>query len=171
MAGAVSISLRAPRFDGADDQEPMSSLMVTVEVSQWLVEPTTALLSVGVNVARQEIVLSVDVLITTNVVVLLVLALPLASTGRFGNVARTFASAVPGVHVAFLYSVNVTVPAAAAPLPVVTWAESFGSQFWVVEMADVSCTVKHSFVPFAPPNSAYGPAVKLLSPGHSARKQ
>lgn len=62
-------------------------------------------------------------------------------------------------------------PERVLPPAAVIVAESFGIQFCAVVIDDVSLTVKHSFVPLEPPNSAYGPAVKFVSPGHSARKQ
>src|SRR6266508_984096 len=112
----------------------MSLLIVTVDVSQWLVEPVTALGSLGVKTARHEIVV-----FEVKTVVLFVVNGALLSV----NVPST----VP-VQSALEYSVNSTVPLTGVPPCVVTVAESFGSQFCAVVTADTSLTVKHSVVSF-----------------------
>ena len=98
----------------------MSLLIVTVDVSQWLVEPATAFGSVGVNVARHEIVV-----------------LGCSDGGVVGRrtaavVSVNVASTVP-VQLPLSYSVNITVRYRRSAA-VVTVAVSFGSQFCAVVM-------------------------------------
>jgi len=95
---------------------------------------------VGVNSAFHEIV--APGVSATYVVLLSVLAFPFV-TALLANVAI----AVP-VQSLLGYSVKVTVPAAAFPLPVLTVATSFGNQFCAVLTEEVSFTAKHSVVSF-----------------------
>jgi hypothetical protein len=111
--------------------------MVRVDTSQPDVEPPIAFGSVGVKTALHETLL----LAVTSTVVLL------EANGALVSVQVP--STVP-VQLLLSYNVNSTLPLAAAPLPVVIVAVSFGRQVWAVVVLDVSFTLKHSVVEFVP---------------------
>jgi len=112
--------------------------MVRTDISQWLVEPPTALGSLGVKVTRHEIVFPG----VTYVDVLLVLAIPLTSVIGPNVVFKPIASQLP-----FSYREKVTVPVPfVVPSDSFTVAVSFGNQFWAVVVVDVSFTLKHSLL-------------------------